>query len=251
MNRRWLALGSLCLSSATLAVAACSNDDNGATNNTPEAGLDATGPEDANATGDASALDSSAPAPDSSAPETSTAPDEGTDGPAATCTPFDASGLDEASVNAGFLQVWKVYKCAGCHQLASDTIDDAGHGILLSGNNNGLGDSGMIFPPNLTSDLATGLGCWTNQQIEDAFLEGKKPDGGSLCKPMPKFGEPATTTDGGLKPGYPMDAGTAKEVVDYLRSLPIVMNQVHGTTCPVTATGLDAAADGPVDAPGQ
>jgi len=261
MNQRWLVLGALSLSSGALTVAACSNDDNGATNNALDSGMDATAAVDAgvDATEDAPLLDASMP--DTS---TTTTPDAMPDSsPAAVCTPFDASGLDEASVNAGFVQVWQVYKCFNCHQKASETVDDAGRGILLSGNNDGLGDSGMIFPPNLTSDLATGIGCWTDQQIENAFLQGQKPDGGSLCRPMPKFGQPATTADGGPKFGYPMDAGTAKEVLDFLRSLPVVMNQVHATTCPVLGTGgdagpdagadaaTDAAADGPIDAPGQ
>ena len=253
MNQRWLVLGALSLSSGALAVAACSNDDNGAPNSTPDSSMDTTAAMDAgvDATEDA-------PLPDASAADTSTTADVRTAdvapdsySPPAVCTAFDASGLDDASVAAGFEQVWQVYKCFGCHQKASETVDDAGRGILLSGNNDGLGDSGMIFPPNLTSDLATGIGCWTNQQIENAFLQGQKPDGGSLCKPMPKFGQPATTADGGPKFGYPMDAGTAKEVVDFLRSLPVVMNQVHATTCPVLGTGSDAAADGPIDAPGQ
>lgn len=247
MNRRWLVLGALCLSSGALVVAACGGDDNGATTNSPDAGMDATSGPDATEEGSVA---------DALAPETSTAMDAVSEGPNTTqCAAFDASGLDEASVAAGFAQVWQVYRCAGCHQKASQTVDDAGRGIALSGNNDGLGDSGMIFPPNLTGDPATGLGCWTNAQVQNAILEGVDPEGGALCKPMPKFGEPAATADGGPKPGYPMDAGTAKEIIDYLRSLPVVVNETTDTTCPVleagSDAGSDAASDGPIDAPGQ
>ena len=49
---------------------------------------------------------------------------------------------------------------------------------------------------------------------------------------MPKFSQPSLTADGGEKPGFPMDAGTAQEIVDYLRSLPVVVNKVTDTTCP-------------------
>jgi hypothetical protein len=152
---------------------------------------------------------------------------------------FDASGLDEASVAAGFQDVWRVYRCFACHQKRSQTVDDAGGGIVLSGNNDGLGDSGMIFPPNLTNDPSTGLGCWTNQQIEDAILTGRDREGGALCPPMPVFGHALKTPDGGIRPGTPMDAGTAEEIIAFLRSLPPVSNQVMNTTCPMPEAGTD------------
>jgi hypothetical protein len=121
-----------------------------------------------------------------------------------------------------------VYRCYGCHQ--STPAGDGGEGIVLSGNSAGLGDSGTIFPPNLTNDPATGLGCWSDSQIVDAILNGVDNEGRTLCRPMPKFSL-AQVTDAGPKPGYPMDAGTAQEIVDFLRSLPVVSNQVPDTTC--------------------
>jgi hypothetical protein len=157
------------------------------------------------------------------------------------CVPFDASGLDEASVAAGFEQVWTVYRCQGCHQNASQLVDDAGNGIVLSGNNNGLGDAGTTFPPNLTNDPTTGLGCWTDQQISRAILQGIDNEGGMLCPAMPVWGNTLLTKDGGIKPGTPMDGGTAQEIVDFLRSLPPVVNQVPKTTC---SSSVSDAGDG-------
>ena len=131
------------------------------------------------------------------------------------CTPFDASGLDDASVQAGMMALWTVYKCQGCHQKSSQKVDDAGNGLVLSGNNDGLGDSGLVFPPNLTNDPATGLGCWTDMQVVTAILNGKDNAGKSLCPSMPHWGDPLQLPmDGGPRPGTPMDAGTAKEIVD-------------------------------------
>jgi hypothetical protein len=150
---------------------------------------------------------------------------------------FDASGLDEASVAAGFHAVWTVYRCAGCHQKTSQLIDDAGNGIVLSGNNNGIGDSGMTFPPNLTNDPSTGLGCYSDEQIRNAILNGSDPTGGSLCPSMPRWGN----TLGRV--GTPMDAGTAQEIVDFLRSLPPVVNEVTDTTCPSGDAGSPDAGD--------
>jgi hypothetical protein len=244
MNGRWLVLGAIGVSWVALSVAACSgSSSNGESGGGSEAGADSTTQQDA------------APAIDSPAEDSPVLTDAGTQPPAeagdgsspSQCTVFDASSLDEASVVAGFDQVWQVYRCYGCHQSSSQTVNDAGVGIVLSGNSAGLGDSGTIFPPNLTGDPATGLGCWTDQQITNAILDGVNSEGGTLCPPMPRFAQALTTADGGPKLGYPMDAGTAQEIVDYLRSLPVVVNQVHETTCASPAAG-DGGADAAHDA---
>jgi hypothetical protein len=235
MNRRALFLGAMSAVCGAVAVVACGNgDDSSPPAAVPDASLDST----AEAAADAGVPDVSSP---DGAAEKSDAGDAGS------CTLFDASALDEASVAAGFAQVL-VYRCAGCHQKASQLIDDAGNGLVLSGNNDGLGDSGTIFPPNLTNEPSTGLGCWSDSQIANAILTGTDNEGTPLCPPMPKFGNPAVTADGGPRPGFPMDAGTAQEIVDYLRSLPVVVNQVPDTTCAAPSGGSDAGADGASDA---
>jgi hypothetical protein len=248
MNRRWVLLGLTGLSCASLAVSACGDDTTNGTS--PDAGADST-------TGDAAGLDSAMAADTANAADTAKAADTaGGDSPgpldasdATTCTVFDASGLDEASVQQGFQAVWKTYRCWSCHQKTSQMVDDAGGGIVLSGNNDGLGDSGTIFPPNLTNDPATGLGCWTNQQIEDAILNGADPDspdgGGSLCPPMSKFGHALTLPDGAPRPGTPMDSGTAQQIIAFMRGLPVVNNPVAETMCPSPSEG--GAPDGGVD----
>jgi hypothetical protein len=178
---------------------------------------------------------------------------DSSDGGAGMCTLFDASGLDEASVQAGFLQVWQVYQCWNCHQ--SSRPDDAGGGIVLNGIPTGLHDSSTIFPPNLTNSLQ-GLGCWSDQEIIDAILYGTDPEGGKLCPPMPVFSADASLpNDGGPAPGRPMDAGTAKEIVDFLRSLTPSSQTVPDTTCNANPgdggheAGLEAGPDGGTDAP--
>jgi hypothetical protein len=180
---------------------------------------------------------SDSPTSDSPAPETG-GPQEG----GSMCTLFDASALDDASVAAGYLQVWKTYRCAGCHQ--NTPVDDAGNGIVLNGNPTGLGDSGKIFPPNLTNSMQ-GLGCWTDQEILTALLYGTDPEGGKLCPPMPVF-----SLDSG-RAGTPMDAGTAQQIIDFLRSLPPSSQTVPETTCSSGPgdSGPDAPIDGGTDAP--
>jgi hypothetical protein len=245
MTRKWLFLAGLGLSVGGLTAIACSSssDNQGQPNSEPDAGPDST------TEGDTGTPDDSSSPVDSSTRETSTPADAGADGAAdaasdaSACVGFDASALDDAAVAAGFAQVWQVYRCYSCHQSSSQAVSDAGAGIVLSGNNAGLGDSGTVFPPNLTGDPSTGLGCWSNSQIANAILNGVDDEGRTLCKPMPKFGQPMFTADGGAKPGYPMDAGTAQEIVDYLRSLPVVVNQVSDTTCPSGDAGIADAAE--------
>jgi hypothetical protein len=186
-----------------------------------------------------------------------TAGDTGSDTGADTssmCTVPDAAMLDSASVEAGFYAVWQVYKCYSCHQRKTSVVDSLGNGIVLSGNNDGLGDSGTVFPPNLTSDPTTGLGCWTDSQVVDAILNGTTPDGGQLCPSMPLWGKalPNVPPDGGVRLGTPMDAETAQEIVDFLRSLPVVSNAVPDTMCAMTdAGGGDAAGDAAADSGGD
>src|SRR5580658_1338496 len=72
------------------------------------------------------------------------------------CMAFDAGTLDDAAVAAGLAFIQSAGHCNHCHQSNPDA------GILLSGNNNSITDAGPVYPPNLTPDPATGLGCWTN-----------------------------------------------------------------------------------------
>jgi hypothetical protein len=232
----WLAAGATVVSASASFVACSSTSDNNSpvgTDASEEAGPDAGG-----------TPDSTVSEPDGNGTQVPDANQGTSDGSAtdasdggSTCIPYDASGLDEASVAGGFQAVWTVYRCAGCHQKASQLIDDAGNGIVLSGNNNGIGDSGMTFPPNLTNDPSTGLGCYTDDQIRAAILNGTDPTGGTLCPSMPRWG----TSLG--RAGTPMDAGTAQQIVDFLRSLPAVVNEVTDTTCNTGDAGSPDAGD--------
>jgi hypothetical protein len=135
------------------------------------------------------------------------------------CVAFDASSLSDAEVQAGRAIV-VASKCGKCH------------GQQLQGNQNGVpsttAEGGTAYPPDLTPDPETGLGCWTNEQIARAFLHGIDDQGELLCDPMPRFGELA---DGGIT------AAGAAAVVAYLRSIPAVSSPNIPSTgaCPVPA----------------
>jgi hypothetical protein len=96
-------------------------------------------------------------------------------------------------------------------------------------------DGSSVFPPNLTPDLATGLGCWSNQQIATALLDGIDNQDAGLCV-MPKFrGKFADA-------GVDIDASTG-EIIEFLRSLQAVSNQVPETVCVAPPTS-DAGEGG-------
>jgi hypothetical protein len=182
--------------------------------------------------------DTNTPLPDAGVTDATTGGEGGTDGgdastdggqDAGTCVLFDAAGLSDAEVQAGRAIVTQS-KCGRCH------------GQEMQGNQNGVPSStaegGVAYPPDLTPDPVTGLGCWTNEQIARAFLYGIDDQGELLCNPMPRFGE---IGDGGIS-----EAGAAA-VVAYLRSLPAISTNVPSTgACPVlppTDAGPDAGIE--------
>ncbi len=79
-----------------------------------------------------------------------------------------------------------IMDCAGCHtpgalrgqpdmarQLAGSDV-----GFQIPG-------LGIFYPPNLTSDRATGLGAWSEADIVKAVRTGARPDGRQLVPVMP------------------------------------------------------------------
>ncbi|MFX5464562.1 hypothetical protein ABTD44_19505, partial [Acinetobacter baumannii] len=83
--------------------------------------------------------------------------------------------------------------------------------------------------PNLTPDPTTGLGCWTDDEIARAILDGIDDQGQTLCPIMPRF------SDAGIG-----EAG-ARALVAFLRSIPVAQNQVPSSMCTLDAG--DAAHD--------
>jgi hypothetical protein len=77
----------------------------------------------------------------------------------------------------------------------------------------------MIHPvsKNLTSDVTTGLGAWTVEDVVNAVTKGKAKDGSGICPPMP-FGPMGAY--GGLTPQ------DATDIANYIKSLPAISNLV-------------------------
>ena len=167
------------------------------------------------ATPDTAAFDSALGAPrDSGAPDTTDSADAGS------CPGASDAAVDGATVAEGLALVTANH-CAGCHQ---ETPADSG--VELSGRTTPLGGPGTVYPKNLTPDPTTGIGCWTDEQLKRAILDGIDDEGKPLCV-MPKFS----------KVGLSDENATAIAV--FLRSQPAVPKVIPDTVCPPGDGGTD------------
>jgi mono/diheme cytochrome c family protein len=159
--------------------------------------------------------------------------------------PADAADADHAGMVArGFYLVDHVAACGDCHTprgpdgkldmtkyLAgsqtpyADVVPDDG------GVDGGLG---KIYANNLTPDMETGLGKWSDDQIKKAFLDGIDDQGKPLIPIMPYYVFHNMTDD------------DANAIVAYLRSLSPVKNAIPESE-PVPGFST-AAKPVPVDA---
>jgi mono/diheme cytochrome c family protein len=77
------------------------------------------------------------------------------------------------------------------------------------------GGPGVIGASNLTPDMATGLGAWTDAQIKNAMLNGIGKDGKSLFPIMPYYVL------------HNMSDADADAIVAYLRTIPAISNAIQ------------------------
>jgi mono/diheme cytochrome c family protein len=118
-------------------------------------------------------------------------------------------GTSSGDAHAGEMLVQQ-NACATCHQSSS-----AGAGVLAGGDM--VVEGSQAYGPNLTPDKDTGIGSWTDAQIDKAVREGVDDEGETLCEIMPRFG---TFSDQDVA-----------DLIAYLRSLPAVKHEVPDGDC--------------------
>jgi mono/diheme cytochrome c family protein len=74
------------------------------------------------------------------------------------------------------------------------------------------------YSSNLTPDKETGLGDWTDEEIDKALRQGIDDAAKPLCEPMPIYSA--------------MADDEVANIVAYLRSLPPVKREVKESSCP-------------------
>jgi mono/diheme cytochrome c family protein len=73
-----------------------------------------------------------------------------------------------------------IYATAGgcaCHTVPRGEFNAGGRAFPIP--------FGTVYSTNITQDRQTGLGGWTDQQIREALLKGRRPDGSKLIPVMP------------------------------------------------------------------
>jgi hypothetical protein len=92
----------------------------------------------------------------------------------------------------------------------------------------------MIHPvsKNLTSDVATGLGSWTFDQVYNAIKMGKDKNGGGICPPMPTNDYKNLTMD------------DATDIANYIKSLPAAVNMINDMCVFPPMASPDGGTDG-------
>jgi hypothetical protein len=162
--------------------------------------------------------------PTTDTPADNTTPDKPTDTPASTDGGGDADSGTLTTAQARGQYLTGLLGCVNCHspKLASGAIDTT---KMFSGNDCIPDASGnCLSTPNLTPD-ATGIMKFTDQQIIDAFRQGKDPESGAdggaptyLFQNMPYY-QFANLTD-----------ADAQAIIAYLRSVPGIAHTVKDNT---------------------
>ena len=131
---------------------------------------------------------------------------------------FDLSLLSPADQRALGERSARQRGCTGCHDSGDGTL--AGRTQPLPGTS--------IYPSNITPDVQTGIGGWSDDDIARAIRAGLDDQGAPLCEYMPRFAA--------------LDAGELGALVVYLRSL----GPVHRAVPPSGCDGVDPG--GAIDA---
>jgi mono/diheme cytochrome c family protein len=136
-----------------------------------------------------------------------------------------ASVADDAAIERGRYIV-SFAGCGDCHTpgyfLGQPDLDRA-----LSGSDVGfeIPGLGVFYGRNLTPDLETGLGAWSEDDIVTALRTGMRPDGRQLAPAMPWMGYTNLTDE------------DAYAVAAYLKSLPPISHSIPGPFGPGESPG--------------
>jgi mono/diheme cytochrome c family protein len=105
--------------------------------------------------------------------------------------------------------------CIGCHTPVDENFQPIEDKRFAGGQPFDLGPLGVVFSKNLTSDVETGLGGWSDEEIKTAIRTGRSRDGLHLFPVMP----------------YLYYNGMAESdldaIVAFLRTLPPINNPVE------------------------
>lgn len=109
-------------------------------------------------------------------------------------------------------------RCPACHQSTTPQADGFMSGARQPIMAPNFPASVVLYGPNLTPDMMTGIGAWTDDQITTAIRNGVDNQGERLCPEMQHFPD--------------MADDELNSILGYLHSLKPVSNQVPVSHCP-------------------
>jgi mono/diheme cytochrome c family protein len=131
------------------------------------------------------------------------------------------SARSETQIERGRYLVHGIVACGNCH-TPKDSDGKAIADRELAG---GPVFNAPIFhaiSPNITPDIETGIGNWTDDQIVNAIRNGKRPDGTTIGPPMPiAFYRNMSDSD-------------VRAIVAYLRTVKPIKNKTEASSYKIT-----------------
>lgn len=145
--------------------------------------------------------------------------------PAEKATPAAPAAMTQAQKVERGLYLTTVMGCNDCHTPGA-FYGNPDFSRKLSGTELGwVGPWGTSFPRNLTPDMETGLGKWSEDDIAKALRTGMRADGSTLLPPMPwPFYTNLTDDD-------------VYSIAAYLKSLPAVSHKMPDRLPPGSKPG--------------
>jgi mono/diheme cytochrome c family protein len=121
---------------------------------------------------------------------------------------------DEALLERGTYLVETITACANCHSPKDPKTAEVVEGMDFAGSFMAREEEFTVYAPNITMDIETGIGSWSDEEIVVAIRDGLRPDGSLVRPPMPS-------------PFYrTMSDYDVRAVVAYLRTIQPVKNVV-------------------------
>lgn len=122
---------------------------------------------------------------------------------------------DEAMLARGTYLMESIVACGNCHTPRDpDNTGSAVEGMAYAGAFTIKEEGLNAYAPNITMDIETGIGSWTDEEIITAIRDGLRPDGSLIGPPMPS---PFYAT---------MSDYDVQSIVAYLRTVEPISNVV-------------------------
>ena len=128
------------------------------------------------------------------------------------CAAFANAAIAQTPLERGRYLMNSIVACGNCHTPQTPSGPQAGR--ELAGGTPFVEGFGKSFASNITPDLESGIGHWSDEQLITAIREGKRPDGSVIGPPMP------------IELYRGLTDGDVRAIVSYIRSLPPVRNVV-------------------------